>query len=202
MVVVFFSWLPPLYFLFDSCNVTHIWNLSRYFWCHFLYIIPYINIKALFIPQTQRSHQDTDIKKSQLGRLLLLKPFALWKRGLEEAQNILPTPWLLLTQIYPSAKQTLLRYVCLLLIADILCMFQHPLTPYQGMVFTIYSGDTWKCTRPPIKWIPLSTRSFLHPNFLQAPEFPATPLPGQTLSPFSRLTPGPVSTFSWATTSS
>lgn len=92
--------------------------------------------------------------------------------------------------------------MCLLLITDILFMFQLPLTPHQGMVFTIYSGDTWKCTWPQIKWIPLSTRSDLHPNFLQAPEFPATPLPGQTFSPFSRLTPGPVSTFSSAITSS
>lgn len=81
---------------------------------------------------TTDSTTRTQIEKSQpLGRLLLFKPFPC-ERGLEEAQNILPIPLLLLMQIYPSAKQTFLWYVCLLLTTDILFMFQYPLTPHQG----------------------------------------------------------------------
>ena len=45
------------------------------------------------------------------------------EKGLEEVQNILPIPLLLLILIFPSAKQTPLLHVCLLLTTNSLFIF-------------------------------------------------------------------------------
>lgn len=142
------------------------------------------------------------------------------EKGLEEVQNILPIPLLLLILIFPSAKQTPLLHVCLLLTTNILFIFMFQFhfsfNTNPGMAFGGGACMDWEIYYPlrrysEIDMASIQTDSTFHKQFIYTLNswrpWNSSPLqvPSSVHVPSSlfRLTPNPpIATFISASTSS